>query len=386
MSYTVMMVAAAGSSTRMGCAKQHILLDGQPVLLRTLCTLQAVEAVDEIVLITRAEDIDYFISLATEHGVTKLKKAVTGGNSRQASVANGLAVVPDSTTLIGIHDGARPLVTTEAVTAVIAAANEYGGAALATPVKDTLKSSDKAGFVNGTPDRSQLWRVQTPQVFAYTPYMTAMREAIDKGLDFTDDCQLMEMAGHPVKLVAGLDTNLKLTTPDDVRLAEAMLHGKKEEQPMRIGHGYDVHRLVENRPLILGGIDVPWERGLLGHSDADVLTHAIMDALLGAAALGDIGGLFPDTDPAYAGADSTVLLAEVVRRLTDKGYHISNIDATVLAQRPKLKPHIPAMRTRLATVCGIDEDQINLKATTEEKLGFTGAEEGIAAHAVCLLV
>ncbi len=386
MPYTVMMVAAAGSSTRMGCAKQHILLDGQPVLLRTLCTLQAVDAIDEIVLITRTEDIDYFMSLAAEYGVTKLTKAVIGGSSRQASVANGLAALPADTTLVGIHDGARPLVTPEAVTAVIAAAADCGGAALATPVKDTLKSADDNGYITGTPDRSHLWRVQTPQVFAYTPYAAAMREAINNGFDFTDDCQLMESAGHPVKLVPGVDTNLKLTTPDDVRLAEALLHNKKEEHSMRIGHGYDVHRLVEGRPLILGGVDIPWERGLLGHSDADVLTHAIMDALLGAAALGDIGGLFPDTDPAYAGADSTVLLAEVVRRLTDAGYRIGNIDATVLAQRPKLKPHIPAMRARLATVCGIDEAQLNLKATTEEKLGFTGAEQGIAAHAVCLLL
>ncbi len=386
MAHTVMLVAAAGNSTRMGCAKQHILLDGQPVLLRTLCTLQAVDTVDEIVLITREEDAAHFAALAAEHGVTKLQKVVLGGDSRQASVANGLAVLPPQTTLVGIHDGARPLVAPEHVAAVIAAAEQIGGAALAVPVKDTLKSADDAGFITGTPDRSRLWRVQTPQVFARAPYEAAMAAALAEGRDFTDDCQLMEQAGHPVKLVAGVDTNLKLTTPEDVRLAEALLHDDKEEKSMRIGHGYDVHRLVENRPLILGGITVPWERGLLGHSDADVLTHAIMDALLGAAALGDIGGLFPDTDPAYAGADSTALLAEVVRRLTDAGYHIGNIDATVLAQRPKLKPHIPAMRARLAAVCGIDEAQINLKATTEEKLGFTGAEEGIAAHAVCLLI
>ncbi len=386
MAYTVMMVAAAGNSTRMGCAKQHILLDGQPVLLRTLCALQATKAVDEILLITRAEDAAYFTTLAAEHGVTKLQKVVVGGNTRQASVANGLAALPPQATLVGIHDGARPLVTPAHIAAVIAAAEEIGGAALAVPVKDTLKNADDSGFITGTPDRSRLWRVQTPQVFAREPYTAAMTAALKNGADFTDDCQLMEQAGHPVKLVAGLDTNLKLTTPEDVRLAEALLHSEKEEQPMRIGHGYDVHRLVQDRPLILGGVDIPWERGLLGHSDADVLTHAIMDALLGAAAMGDIGGLFPDTDPAYAGADSTVLLAEVVRRLTDIGYRIGNIDATVIAQRPKLKPHIPAMRTRLAAVCGIDEAQINLKATTEEKLGFTGAEEGIAAHAVCLLI
>ncbi len=385
MAYTVMMVAAAGSSSRMGCDKQHIMLDGQPVLLRTLRTLQRVDSIDEILLIVRDEDAAYFSALAAQHGITKLKKTVRGGKTRQTSVANGLNALPQKTTLVGIHDGARPLVTADAVTAVIKAALQYGGAALATPVKDTLKAADNNGFITGTPDRHCLWRVQTPQVFARELYEAAMTKAIQKGWDFTDDCQLMEKEGHPVKLVTGLDTNLKLTTPEDVRLAQAILHNDKEECTMRIGHGYDVHRLVENRPFILGGVAIPWERGLLGHSDADVLTHAIMDALLGAAALGDIGGLFPDTDPAYAGADSTVLLAEVVRRLSNAGYHIGNIDATVMAQRPKLKPHIAAMRTRLAKVCGIDEAQINLKATTEEGLGFTGNEEGIAAHAVCIL-
>ena len=154
---------------------------------------------------------------------------------------------------------------------------------------------------------------------------------------------------------------------------------------MRIGHGYDVHRLTEGRKLILGGVDIPYEKGLLGHSDADVLTHAIMDALLGAAALGDIGKLFPDPDPAYAGADSLMLLERVRERLSKAGYRVGNIDATILAQRPKLAPHIPQMRTNLANRLGIEVDQVSIKATTEEGLGFTGTGEGMAAHAVCLL-
>ena len=154
---------------------------------------------------------------------------------------------------------------------------------------------------------------------------------------------------------------------------------------MRIGHGYDVHRLVEGRRLILGGVDIPWEMGLLGHSDADVLTHAVMDALLGAAALGDIGKLFPDSDPAYKGADSLVLLGRVVQVLAENGYEIGNVDATVLAQRPKLAAHIPLMRDRLAAAMGVEPDQVSVKATTEEGLGFTGAGEGIAAHAVVLI-
>lgn len=154
---------------------------------------------------------------------------------------------------------------------------------------------------------------------------------------------------------------------------------------MRIGHGYDVHKLVEGRKLIVGGVDIPHTLGLLGHSDADVLTHAVMDSILGAAALGDIGGLFPDNDPKYEGADSLVLLKEVCSAIDKKGYKISNIDATVIAQKPKMKPYIQQMRENIAAVCGIDVDCVNIKATTEERLGFTGREEGISAHAVCLL-
>lgn len=386
MSYTVMMVAAAGNSTRMGQPKQAIPLGGVPVLLRTLTVLQNTSAVDEILLITREEDKVSFAMMAAKGGITKLRHVVAGGDTRQQSVKNGLALLPPETTLVGIHDGARPLVTPEAVAAVIAAARETGAAALAVPVKDTLKRADDAGIIADTVDRAGLWRVQTPQVFAAAPYKAAMEAAIAAGQDLTDDCQLMEQAGYPVKLVPGLETNLKLTTPEDVLLAEAILAmNRKERATMRIGHGYDVHRLVEGRPLIMGGVTIPFDKGLLGHSDADVLTHAVMDALLGAAALGDIGGLFPDNDPAYAGADSVELLRRVMEHIRAKGYAVLNIDATVLAQQPKLKPHIPAMRERLAAACHIPVDRVSVKATTEEGLGFTGNMEGIAAHAVCLL-
>ena len=383
MPYTVMMVAAAGGSTRMGQPKQHIVLGEHPVLIHILLTLQAVEAVDEILLIAREEDIPHFTALAAKVGVTKLHTAVTGGSTRQQSVAAGLAALPTSATLVGVHDGARPLVRPEDVAAVIAAAEQSGAAALAVPVKDTLKRTDEQGYVIDTPDRNGLWRVQTPQVFDRAALCAAMAAALTAGKDYTDDCQLMEAAGHRVKLVAGVDTNLKLTTPEDIRLAQALMG--KEEHAMRIGHGYDVHKLVEERPLILGGVTVPYEKGLLGHSDADVLTHAVMDALLGAAALGDIGKLFPDNDPAYAGADSVALLRRVVERVGEEGYRIGNIDATILCQRPKLAPHIPEMRRILAGACGIPTDRVSVKATTEEGLGFTGSGEGIAAHCVCIL-
>lgn len=386
MPYTVMMVAAAGGSTRMGQPKQDILLDGTPVLMHTLTALQATDAVDEILLIAREADIERYRAAAAQHGVTKLCHIVAGGDTRQQSVANGLAALPPETDIIGIHDGARPLITPDIITAVIHTAADTGAAAVAVPVKDTLKRTDEHGIVCDTPDRTHLWRVQTPQVFAAAPYRAAMADAIASGADLTDDCQLMERAGYPVTLVRGLDTNLKLTTPEDILLAQAILSTQhKEATTMRIGHGYDVHRLVEGRALILGGVTIPFELGLLGHSDADVLTHAIMDALLGAAALGDIGALFPDTDPAYAGADSIELLRHVVARVRQEGYGIGNIDATVLAQQPKLKGHIAAMRQRIADACSVDITAVSIKATTEEGLGFTGTMQGIAAHAVCLL-
>ncbi len=382
MPYTVMMVAAAGGSTRMGQPKQHILLGEHPVLIHTLLALQQVEAVDEILLIAREEDIDTFAAQAKAAGVSKLTRIVAGGNTRQQSVANGLAALPPEATVVGIHDGARPLIHPDTVTAVIEAAAECGAAAVAVPVKDTLKRTDEKGIVIDTPDRAHLWRVQTPQVFDRSALCAAMEAAMAAGKDYTDDCQLMEAAGHAVKLVQGLDTNLKLTTPEDIRLAKALM---KEEKPMRIGHGYDVHRLVEGRDLILGGVKIEYEKGLLGHSDADVLTHAVMDALLGAAALGDIGKLFPDNDPAYKGADSIALLKRVVERLNEDGQKIGNIDATILCQRPKLAPHIPQMRQIIAEACGVDVTCVSVKATTEEGLGFTGSGEGIAAHCVCLL-
>ena len=382
MPYTVMMVAAAGGSTRMGQPKQHIMLGKYPVLIHTLLALQQVEAVDEILLIARQEDIDIFMAQAKAAGVSKLRTAVAGGATRQQSVANGLAALPPEADVVGVHDGARPLIDPDTVATVIATAAECGAAAVAVPVKDTLKRTDDNGIVIDTPDRANLWRVQTPQVFDRAKLCAAMEAALAAGKDYTDDCQLMEAAGHKVKLVKGLDTNLKLTTPEDIALAEALM---KERSDMRIGHGYDVHKLVEGRDLILGGVKIEYEKGLLGHSDADVLTHAVMDALLGAAALGDIGKLFPDNDPAYKGADSIALLRRVVERLKEAGHKIGNIDATILCQRPKLAPHIPQMRQILADACGVDVTCVSVKATTEEGLGFTGSGEGIAAHCVCLL-
>ena len=256
-----------------------------------------------------------------------------------------------------------------------------GAAAPAVAVKDTIKIANDGAVVQ-TPDRAALFAVQTPQCFCRNLYWKAL-EAVqgEKVHLVTDDCSLFELTGRPVHLTQGDYANLKITTKEDLPAAAQ----NKGENTMRIGHGYDVHRLVEGRKLIMGGVTIPYEKGLLGHSDADVLLHAVSDALLGAAALGDIGKHFPDTDPRYEGADSLMLLREVGRLLDETGYTVGNIDATVLCQAPKLAPHIPAMRQNIANALGLALDDVSVKATTEEHLGFTGEGLGIAAHAVALI-
>lgn len=373
-------IVAAGSSTRMGQPKLLIPLCGAPVLAHTLQAFDR-SSVDEIVVVARETDIPLFEAVAT---LQKPCRFVIGGSTRQRSVMNGIAAADSRATMVAIADGARPLITPEEIDRVIAVAKKTQAAAAAVRVKDTIKQADENGIITATPDRATLWQVQTPQVFSLPLYRAAMEAATADGLDLTDDCQLVEHIGAEVTLVEASYENIKITTPDDITAAVAILK-KRGCGGMRIGHGYDVHRFVEGRPLILGGVTIPFEKGLLGHSDADVLAHAVMDALLGAAAMGDIGKLFPDTDERFAGADSIALMREVVARVTEKGFAIENIDATVLAQRPKLKPFIDEMRAVIAKACGIAVDCVSVKATTEEGLGFTGAMEGIAAHAVCLL-
>ena len=236
-------------------------------------------------------------------------------------------------------------------------------------------------MVAETPDRSTLYAVQTPQCFDRAAYLAALEELdAEKARLVTDDCSLFELTGRPVQLTQGDYANLKITTREDLPRPQ-----QKEGELMRIGHGYDVHRLVEGRKLILGGVEIPYEKGLLGHSDADVLAHAIMDAVLGAAALGDIGKHFPDTDPEYAGADSLMLARHVARIVRENGWKVENIDSTILCQKPKLAPYIPAMREKLAEAFGMPLDAVSVKATTEEHLGFTGEGLGIAVHAVALI-
>ncbi len=374
-------LAAAGAGTRMGNVKKVLLpLGGKPVLLHSLQTLSSLPEVCDIVVVAAKDDCEEIRALTSPYG--KVTAVVAGGETRQESVKHGIAACRSDTEYFAIHDAARPLVTTEDAVKVIRDAENFGAATLGAPVKDTIKQVDSAGTITGTPPRSELFLTQTPQVFRRDIYLAGLTLAAKEGKDYTDDCQLAEAAGFSVHMTCGSYRNIKLTTPEDMLEAEALL---KEGTQMRVGHGYDVHKFAEGRKLILGGVEIPYTMGLLGHSDADVLTHAVMDALLGAAALGDIGQHFPDTDDAYLGADSIQLLQAVVSLIKEQGYSVGNIDATILAQSPKLMPYLPKMRENLANACGIDISCVNVKATTEEGLGFTGAKQGIAAHAVCLL-
>ena len=287
-----------------------------------------------------------------------------------------------------IHDGARPLVTAEVIARTLESAKKYGSGVAAVPLKDTVKRVNEGGVVVDTPPRDALRAVQTPQTFE-AELIRRAHAAYALGERATDDAALAERMGVKVRLTEGDVENIKLTTPEDMLLARQVIlrrEGQKEEKPMvRIGHGYDVHRLTEDRKLILCGVEIPYTLGLLGHSDADVALHALMDALLGAAALGDIGRHFPDTDPAYKGADSGKLLDHVVALLEEKGYAVGNVDVTIICQRPKLKDYIEQMRQNVARHLKVDADCVNIKATTTEKLGFEGEGLGISSHAVACI-
>ena len=377
-------LVAAGSSTRMGFDKLSFDLGGETVLHRSIRAFDQCPQIGEIVLVA-GKNCAFVEQQAV--GCTKPVQIVAGGATRAESAKNGVLAAHGE--LVAVHDAARPFVSPAVIAAVLEAAARCGAAAPAVPVKDTIKQAvpgdgktvPEACLVHSTPDRSTLYAVQTPQCFDRTQYLAALQELdAEKARLVTDDCSLFELIGRSVQLTQGDYANLKITTREDLPRPV-----QKEETRLRIGHGYDVHRLVEGRKLILGGVEIPFEKGLLGHSDADVLAHAVMDAVLGAAALGDIGQHFPDNDPAYAGADSLELARHVARILSEHDYRVENIDATILCQRPKLAPHIPAMRANLAAAFGLPVDAVSVKATTEEHLGFTGEGLGIAAHAVALI-
>ena len=375
-------IAAAGKGTRIGgpVPKQFLKIGGETVLLRTLRVFEGIDEVDHIFIVTNKEYTELCGKIAAENGIEKVCGITAGGAQRQDSVYNALQEVcreqPDVEYIL-IHDGARPFVSEEVVLNVIKATAEKGAAAACVAMKDSLRriAKPKDGSADGTGtlsvDRSEFFAVQTPQGFVKDDLIKAYELAYEEGYYGTDDAVLAERAGFRIEAVEGDYQNIKITTKEDLPMEN------------RVGTGFDVHKFEEGRDLILGGVKIPYEKGLAGHSDADVLVHALMDALLGAAALGDIGRHFPDTDPQYKGISSLKLLEYVAGLLAENFYSIGNVDVTVIAQAPKISPYIEEMRENISQVLKLEKSRINIKGTTTEKLGFTGRKEGIAAEAVC---
>jgi 2-C-methyl-D-erythritol 4-phosphate cytidylyltransferase/2-C-methyl-D-erythritol 2,4-cyclodiphosphate synthase len=371
-------IAAAGSGSRMGGDKVKTLqtLAGRAVISYSVQALQ--EVCRGIIIAAREEDIPAFQQALAQDGLT-VDIYVKGGCERRHSVENAMRALPPDCDIVLVHDGARPLCSRALISRVADSARLYGSGVPALPLLDTVKRVDDHGLAVETLDRQTLRQVQTPQGFSRDLLERAYSRV--KG-PAADDASLVEALGEPVHLVMGEMNNIKLTLPGDLQRALDIL---RCPQPPRVGFGYDVHRLVAGRPLILCGVTIPFDKGLLGHSDADVATHALIDALLGAAGLPDIGSQFPDSDMRYKGISSLDLLKNTCLLLSNAGFMPYNVDITIAAQAPKLAPFVPQMRRHLAACLEIPEGRVSVKATTTEGLGFEGEGLGISARGVALV-
>ena len=381
--FTSAIILAAGSGSRMGFDKITAKLSGKAVLLYSVECFIRSEA-DEIIIAAGEDNISVVEKLITDNIRTdKPVKIICGGKTRFESALKAVNHTCPECDIISIHDGARPFVTAELCNRVAVAAEKFGAALAAVKVKDTIKCVAD-GLVCDTPDRSTLWSAHTPQAARKADYLRAAASLDVNDPTVTDDASVMESYGIKPYIVESSYSNIKLTTPEDMIMAEAIMNGYNKTQ-LRIGHGYDVHRLVKGRKLILCGVEIQNkdELGLLGHSDADVAVHALMDSMLGAVALGDIGRHFPDSDEKYKGISSMLLLEHVRALLEEKNVRVTNADITIIAEKPKLAPFIIEMQSNIACALGLDTADINIKATTEEGLGIAG--NGIAAHAVCMV-
>jgi 2-C-methyl-D-erythritol 4-phosphate cytidylyltransferase/2-C-methyl-D-erythritol 2,4-cyclodiphosphate synthase len=382
-------IPAGGSGNRMGLPlpKQFHELHGVPVLALTIRAIAKVQSIKQIIVVCPEAYKNQTHDLI-HHYRLPVTDIVTGGATRQDSVKAGLAALDKKTDVVLVHDGARPLVSPEIIKNCINAILSHGAAIAAIEVKDTLKSVAHDRLIAKTIDRNNLWQAQTPQGARTEILLQAFATAGNKGFQGTDEASLLEFCNIPVAVVDGSDTNIKITRPEDIPMAEALLMNQQEfhsQGRIKIGHGYDAHQLVAGRLLVLGGVTIPHPKGLAGHSDADVLTHALCDAILGALGKGDIGQHFPDNDQQYKGISSLKLLEKTVTLMRENKYHLVNADITVIAQNPKLASYLPEMTNNLVKICTVEPESINIKATTTEKMGFAGREEGIEAHAVVLL-
>jgi 2-C-methyl-D-erythritol 4-phosphate cytidylyltransferase/2-C-methyl-D-erythritol 2,4-cyclodiphosphate synthase len=377
-------VAAGGIGTRLGAGqpKQFLDVDGRSMLELSLAALARHPEIDEVVVALPAAHLDPLPDCVTRPWPRPVR-AVEGGARRQDSVARAFAALDAASDVVLVHDAARPFASAALVSRMIAAGAECGAAIPAIGVPDTVKIGiDEAGrtWVESTVPRERVHLAQTPQAFTRAVLAGAIAHGAAGGAA-TDEAALVERMGGRVALVPGDPANDKITTAGDLAAARARSAGVP-----RIGTGYDLHRLVAGRPLVLGGVRVPFDLGLDGHSDADIVCHAVTDAVLGAAALGDIGQLFPDTDAGWKDADSVDLLRRAMARVHDAGYVVGNVDVTVIAQRPKLLPWVPAIRETLARALDVGVDAVSVKGKTNEQVDSMGRGESMACHAVALLV
>lgn len=371
--------------------KQYVDLAGKSVLQRTLTQFLEHPRVACVQVVIHKDDTDRYAEVVGNLSQERMRLPVFGGDSRQASVLAGLCALRDQgIDAVLIHDAARPFVTADTVDSIIAELEAGRCAIAAAPLADTLKRSGTDGRIETTIPRDDHWLAQTPQGFPFSDILKAheLAAATDQHT-FTDDAAVAEWAGLDVAIVVSSADNFKLTTPEDMQLATCKLQSRENTQPStetRVGNGFDVHRFANGDHVWLGGIKIPHTHRLDGHSDADVVLHALTDAILGALGDGDIGAHFPPTDPKWKGAASDIFLVDAVKRVAARGGRITNVDMTVLAETPKIGPHRDAMRKRVSSILGIRVDRIGVKATTTEGLGFTGRKEGIAAIATVTLV
>jgi 2-C-methyl-D-erythritol 4-phosphate cytidylyltransferase/2-C-methyl-D-erythritol 2,4-cyclodiphosphate synthase len=383
-------IAAGGRGLRLGAdrPKQFLDIGGRSILEMSVAALAASDRITEIV-IALPEDHLEAESKAIASAIRRPLSFVKGGARRQDSVANAFARTSRQADVILIHDAARPFVSPDVISRAIDGAKTYGAAIAAIGARDTIKqtAAGEAGaggarLIRATIPRETVFLAQTPQAFRRDILARALNEG--GGVDATDEAMLVERLGLPVHVVEGDQRNVKITTAEDLATAQAA--ARQTTAHMRIGNGYDLHRLVAGRPLILAGVTIPFALGLDGHSDADIVCHAVTDAILGAAGAGDIGRMFPDTDPKWKGADSIKLLKGAVDKIREAGYRVSNVDVTVIAQKPKLLPYLDQMRGNLAAALDVEPDAVSVKGKTNESVDSMGRGESMACHAVALIL